>query len=107
MWVLGQNQQQCLGRVTSKIVWSLFFRNLFSFLLYIKHIVKEMRLGSLSAELDAITREFDYGIVPGSATVFVKDEVNGIGRLDLTLLEGVMIVLEVTDEGYKVNWNSC
>lgn len=66
-----------------------------------------MRLGSLSAELDAITREFDYGIVPGSATVFVKDEVNGIGRLDLTLLEGVMIVLEVTDEGYKVNWNSC
>ncbi|CAO3606990.1 unnamed protein product [Mucor fragilis] len=61
-----------------------------------------MRLGSLSAELDAITREFDYGIVPGSATVFVKDEVNGIGRLDLTLLEGVMIVLEVTDQGYKV-----
>ncbi|CEP14295.1 hypothetical protein [Parasitella parasitica] len=61
-----------------------------------------MRLGSLSAELDAITREFDYGIVPGSATVFVKDEVNGIGRLDLTLLEGVIIVLEVTDQGYKV-----
>jgi hypothetical protein len=62
-----------------------------------------MRFGSLSAELDAITKEFDYGIVPGSATVFVKDEQNGIGRLDLTLLEGVMIVLEVTDEGYKVS----
>jgi hypothetical protein len=62
-----------------------------------------MRLGSLSAELDSITREFDYGIVPGSATVFVRDELNGIGRLDLTLLEGVMIVLEVTDQGYKVN----
>lgn len=61
-----------------------------------------MRHGSLSAELDAITREFDYGIVPGSATVFVKDEENGMGRLDLTLLEGVMIVLEVTDQGYKV-----
>ncbi|CAO3627272.1 unnamed protein product [Mucor hiemalis] len=61
-----------------------------------------MRLGSLSAELDSITREFDYGIVPGSATVFVRDELNGIGRLDLTLLEGVMIVLEVTDQGYKV-----
>ncbi|KAI8880966.1 hypothetical protein K501DRAFT_223897 [Backusella circina FSU 941] len=61
-----------------------------------------MRFGSLNAELDAITKEFDYGIVPGSATVFVKDEQNGIGRLDLTLLEGVMIVLEVTDEGYKV-----
>lgn len=61
-----------------------------------------MRLGSLSAELDSITKEFDYGIVPGSATVFVRDELNGIGRLDLTLLEGVMIVLEVTDQGYKV-----
>lgn len=62
-----------------------------------------MRYGSLSAELDAITREFDYGIVPGSATVFVKDEENCIGRLDLTLLEGIMIVIEVTDQGYKVN----
>ncbi|KAG0744997.1 hypothetical protein G6F23_004752 [Rhizopus arrhizus] len=61
-----------------------------------------MRFSSLSAELDAITREFDYGIVPGSATVFVRDEANGIGRLDLTLLEGVMIVVEVTDQGYRV-----
>ena len=56
----------------------------------------------MSAELDAITKEFDYGIVPGSATVFVRDEVNNIGRLDLTLLEGVMIVIEVTDQGYRV-----
>ncbi|KAI8087768.1 uncharacterized protein B0P05DRAFT_445620, partial [Gilbertella persicaria] len=61
-----------------------------------------MRLTSLSAELDAITHEFDYGIVPGSATVFVRDEVNNLGRLDLTLLEGVMIIIEVTDQGYKV-----
>ncbi|CAO3679673.1 unnamed protein product [Rhizopus stolonifer] len=61
-----------------------------------------MRFGSLSAELDTITKEFDYGIVPGSATVFVRDEVNGIGRLDLTLLEGVMIIIEVTDQGYRV-----
>ncbi|KAI8382921.1 hypothetical protein BD560DRAFT_444048 [Blakeslea trispora] len=61
-----------------------------------------MRFSSLSAELDAITREFDYGIVPGSATVFVRDEVNHLGRLDLTLLEGVMIIVEVTDQGYKV-----
>lgn len=71
-------------------------------LFFYLYIEPEMRLGSLSAELDAITREFDYGIVPGSATVFVKDEVNCIGRLDLTLLEGVMIVIEVTDQGYKV-----
>ncbi|KAI8391744.1 uncharacterized protein BYT42DRAFT_485943, partial [Radiomyces spectabilis] len=61
-----------------------------------------MRLSSLSEELDAITREYDYGIVPGSATVFVKDEINGVGRLDLTLLEGVMIVIDVTDQGYRV-----
>jgi hypothetical protein len=64
----------------------------------------QMRFSSLSAELDAITREFDYGIVPGSATVFVRDEANGIGRLDLTLLEGVMIIVEVTDQGYRVNY---
>lgn len=42
------------------------------------------------------------GIVPGSATIFVLDESEGVGRLDLTLLEGVMIVVEVTDAGYKV-----
>lgn len=40
--------------------------------------------------------------MPGSATVFVHDELEGIGRLDLTLLEGVMIVIEVGDQGYKV-----
>ncbi|OBZ88151.1 hypothetical protein A0J61_03797 [Choanephora cucurbitarum] len=61
-----------------------------------------MKFSTLSAELDAITREFDYGIVPGSATVFVRDEVNHLGRLDLTLLEGVMVIVEVTDQGYKV-----
>lgn len=72
-------------------------------LIHIKKKYNTMRYGSLSAELDAITREFDYGIVPGSATVFVKDEENCIGRLDLTLLEGIMIVIEVTDQGYKVN----
>ena len=61
-----------------------------------------MRHALLCDELDNITRSYDYGIVPGSATVFVKDELNNIGRLDLTLLEGVMIVVEVSEEGYKV-----
>ncbi|KAG0163711.1 hypothetical protein DFQ28_011348 [Apophysomyces sp. BC1034] len=61
-----------------------------------------MRLASLSEELDAITRDYDYGIVPGSATVFVKDTIAGIGRLDLTLLEGVIVVIELSDGGYKV-----
>ncbi|GAN04475.1 hypothetical protein MAM1_0064c03935 [Mucor ambiguus] len=61
-----------------------------------------MRHALLCDELDNITQSYDYGIVPGSATVFVKDELNNIGRLDLTLLEGVMIVVEVSEEGYKV-----
>lgn len=61
-----------------------------------------MRHVLLCDELDDIIHSYDYGIVPGSATVFVKDEVNNMGRLDLTLLEGVMIVVEVSEEGYKV-----
>ncbi|CEP20101.1 hypothetical protein [Parasitella parasitica] len=61
-----------------------------------------MRHAVLCDELDNITQSYDYGIVPGSATVFVRDELNNIGRLDLTLLEGVMIVVEVSEEGYKV-----
>ncbi|KAL1936254.1 hypothetical protein VTP01DRAFT_388 [Rhizomucor pusillus] len=65
-----------------------------------------MRLPSLSEELQAITQDYDYGIVPGSATIFVLDESEGVGRLDLTLLEGVMIVVEVTDAGYKVTSHS-
>jgi hypothetical protein len=62
-----------------------------------------MRHRLLCDELDDIAHSYDYGIVPGSATVFVKDELNNIGRLDLTLLEGVMVVVEVSEEGYKVN----
>ena len=47
--------------------------------------------------------EFELlGIVPGSATIFVLDEIESLGRLDLTLLEGVMIVVEVNSQGYKV-----
>jgi hypothetical protein len=62
-----------------------------------------MRFASLTDELNSITKDYDYGIVPGSAAVFVKDEVMGIGRLDLTLLEGVMVVIEVSNQGYKVS----
>ncbi|ORX49442.1 hypothetical protein DM01DRAFT_1325612 [Hesseltinella vesiculosa] len=61
-----------------------------------------MRFGSLLEELDAITKDYDYGIVPGSAAVFVKDEIMGIGRLDMTLLEGVMIVIELSDKGFMI-----
>ncbi|KAI8146970.1 hypothetical protein BJV82DRAFT_498713, partial [Fennellomyces sp. T-0311] len=46
---------------------------------------------------------FDYGIVPGSATVFVRDKIQNMGRLDLTLLEGVLVVIDVTEAtGYMV-----
>jgi hypothetical protein len=61
-----------------------------------------MKQGSICDELDDIARSYDYGIVPGSATVFVKDELNNFGKLDLTLLEGVMIVIEASGEGFKV-----
>ncbi|KAI8065212.1 hypothetical protein BC940DRAFT_320675 [Gongronella butleri] len=61
-----------------------------------------MRFGSLLEELDSITKDYDYGIVPGSAAVFVKDEIMGIGRLDMTLLEGLMIVVEVSNQGYMI-----
>ncbi|KAI9361393.1 hypothetical protein BD770DRAFT_441409 [Pilaira anomala] len=61
-----------------------------------------MRHALISDELDEIIQSYDYGIVPGSATVFVRDVINNIGRLDLILLEGVMIVVEVSNEGYKV-----
>lgn len=52
--------------------------------------------------LTALDLFLGQGIVPGSATVFVLDEAQGLGRLDLTLLEGVMIVVEVNSQGYKV-----
>ncbi|KAI9498694.1 hypothetical protein BDB00DRAFT_747402, partial [Zychaea mexicana] len=46
---------------------------------------------------------FDYGIVPGSATVFVRDKIKNMGRFDLTLLEGVLVVIDVTAaQGYMV-----
>ncbi|KAI9274790.1 hypothetical protein BDA99DRAFT_498602 [Phascolomyces articulosus] len=65
-----------------------------------------MRLASLNEELESITRDYDYGIVPGSATIFVLDEIEALGRLDLTLLEGVMIVVEVNSQGYKITSHS-
>ncbi|CDS11292.1 hypothetical protein LRAMOSA03555 [Lichtheimia ramosa] len=61
-----------------------------------------MRKCSLDEELDAATREYDYGIVPGSCTVFVRDTANNVGRLDLTLLEDVLVVIDLTDQGYMV-----
>lgn len=63
-----------------------------------------MRASSLSKELESITKDYDFGIVPGSAAIFVKDEENYLGRLDLTILEGILVIIEVTDQGYKVHF---
>lgn len=63
-----------------------------------------MRATSLSEELDSITKDYDFGIVPGSAAIFVKDEENYLGRLDLTILEGILVIIEVDDQGYKVRY---
>jgi hypothetical protein len=56
----------------------------------------------LDQELERLKYSYDFGIVPGSATVFYKDEMHNLGKLDLTLLEGVMVVIQVSDEGYTV-----
>jgi hypothetical protein len=57
---------------------------------------------TLDQELERLKHSYDFGIVPGSATVFHKDEMHNLGKLDLTLLEGVMVVIQVSDEGYTV-----
>ncbi|KAI8359812.1 hypothetical protein BD560DRAFT_405339 [Blakeslea trispora] len=61
-----------------------------------------MQSDLLCDELDDITRSYDYGIVPGSATIFVRDELSGIVRLDMILLEGVMVVIEISSQVYRV-----
>ncbi|KAG1052749.1 hypothetical protein G6F43_005133 [Rhizopus delemar] len=53
-------------------------------------------------ELDKLLYNYDYGIVPGSATIFVRDEVQKTVKMDLTLLENIMVIIEITNEGYKV-----
>ncbi|CEG84676.1 hypothetical protein RMATCC62417_18444 [Rhizopus microsporus] len=61
-----------------------------------------MRRDILNDELDQLTHSYDYGIVPGSATVFVKDELNNLARMDLTLLENIIVVIEISEQGYKI-----
>ncbi|KAI7857703.1 hypothetical protein BDC45DRAFT_435450 [Circinella umbellata] len=63
-----------------------------------------MPIRSLNDELDAIANgTFDYGIVPGSATVFIRDKIRNMGRFDLTLLEGVLVVIDVSpSQGFMV-----
>ena len=62
-----------------------------------------MRHRLLCDELDELTHAYDYGIVPGSATVFVRDELNGFGKLDLILLEHIMLVINVSEHHYIVS----
>ncbi|KAI8344153.1 hypothetical protein BC941DRAFT_407903 [Chlamydoabsidia padenii] len=62
-----------------------------------------MQFSTLDKELDAICKDYDYGIVPGSVTVFVRDTIENMGRLELTLLEGIMVIIDVSEHGYMVN----
>ncbi|KAI7872400.1 hypothetical protein BDF14DRAFT_1717201 [Spinellus fusiger] len=62
-----------------------------------------MRNISLDEEVKAISMEYDYGIVPGSVTLYTKDKTTSSIKLDLTLLENIVIVVEVSDRGYKID----
>ncbi|KAG1442655.1 hypothetical protein G6F56_010975 [Rhizopus delemar] len=55
----------------------------------------------LLEKLDELVYAYDYGIVPGSATIFVRDKIHNVARMDLTLLEDIMVVIEISSEGYR------
>lgn len=57
----------------------------------------------LNKILDAVCTDYDYGIVPDSVTVFARDSIAIVGKLELTLLEGIMVIIEISGEGSMVN----
>ncbi|ORZ25061.1 hypothetical protein BCR42DRAFT_399302 [Absidia repens] len=61
-----------------------------------------MRFEALDKKLDAICKDYDYGIVPGSVTVYIRDRVQNTGRMELTILEGIMLIIDAFDEGFMV-----
>ncbi|SAL98268.1 hypothetical protein [Absidia glauca] len=61
-----------------------------------------MQFSTLNKELDAVCTNYDYGIVPGSVTVFARDSIAVVGKLELTLLEGIMVIIEISGEGSMV-----
>jgi hypothetical protein len=64
-----------------------------------------MQFSTLNKELDAVCTNYDYGIVPGSVTVFARDSIAVVGKLELTLLEGIMVIIEISGEGSMVIGN--
>lgn len=61
-----------------------------------------MKLANIHDELLAIISEYKYGIAPGSTRVTSIDETRGTGQVELELLEGAVVVVEVSDRGFQV-----
>ncbi|RUS19234.1 hypothetical protein BC937DRAFT_87790 [Endogone sp. FLAS-F59071] len=61
-----------------------------------------MKLENIRDELLAIVGEYEYGIAPGSTRVCSIDETRGTGQVELELLEGAVVVVEVSDRGFQI-----
>ncbi|CAO3639803.1 unnamed protein product [Cunninghamella blakesleeana] len=61
-----------------------------------------MHFSTLNEELNSLDKKYDYGVMPNSITVFVRDSINKTGKIELTLLEGIMIIIEASLQGYMV-----
>lgn len=64
-----------------------------------------MGFEELDKTLDCICHDYDYGIVPNSVTVFVRDKVENVGRFELTLLEGILLIIDAFEDGFRVMQN--
>ncbi|RUP47404.1 hypothetical protein BC936DRAFT_145770 [Jimgerdemannia flammicorona] len=61
-----------------------------------------MKAETIHEELQSIIVSYDYGIVPKSARVISVNDARGSGEVELGLLEGVTIVVSVSDRGFQV-----
>ncbi|CAO3596272.1 unnamed protein product [Absidia cylindrospora] len=57
---------------------------------------------TLDKTLDDICTEYDYGIVAGSVTVFIRDSIENYGRFELTILEGILLIIDAFEDGFMV-----
>ncbi|ORZ24747.1 hypothetical protein BCR42DRAFT_403566 [Absidia repens] len=57
---------------------------------------------TLDKTLDDICTEYDYGIVSGSVTVFIRDSVENYGRFELTILEGILLIIDAFEDGFMI-----
>ncbi|KAI9303069.1 hypothetical protein BJ944DRAFT_241777 [Cunninghamella echinulata] len=56
----------------------------------------------LNQELNNINKKYNYGLMPDSITIFVRDSINKICKMELILLEGILVIIEASLEGYMV-----